>query len=227
MTTETPTERRVLTTMRVLAALALLVFAVLGVLVRGPVPTSLDVAITRALQSATWLDIPMRVVSFAGDGLNPVILTALTALGLAVARRGLDAGFLVISAGLGAALNKLIKHIVARPRPTADHVLKLDLVDGFSFPSGHVAFYVCYFGFLAVVASRGARAPRTRHAITALAAVPIALVPFSRMYLGAHWASDTLGALLWSTTWLGLVVTVYDAARTRRDASTSGPSTES
>lgn len=216
---ETVAEKRALLSVaRVSGALALLLFAVLALLVRGPAPTELDVAITRALQSVAWLRGPMTIVSIPGDGLIPHALTTTTVIALVAVGRRLDGAFLAISAGLGAALNSTIKHLVARPRPTAEHVLKLDLVDGFSFPSGHVAFYVCYFGFLAVVASRGARAPRMRRIITACALVPIGLVPISRIYLGAHWASDTVGALLWSTTWVGVVAAMYDAVRQRREA---------
>lgn len=222
MTTATE-KRAVLTAARVAGAFALLAFAVLAVLVRDPAPTGLDVAITRALQSVAWLRTPMRVVSMPGDDLVPHTLTTVTVLGLALVKKQLEAVFLAISAGLGAVLNTVIKHVVARPRPTAEHVLKIDFVDGFSFPSGHVAFYICYFGFLAVVASRGARAPSSKRTIIALALVPILLVPFSRMYLGAHWASDTIGALLWSTTWLAFVVSLYDATRRRREAQRDAP----
>lgn len=213
MTSRWEAARRALTLARVTGALALFVFAVLAVVVRGPVPGALDLAITRALQSQTWLEAPMRVISIPGNGLIPFALTTLTVILLFAARLRLEAACLTLSAGVGALVNSAIKHAIARPRPSATYVLKLDLVDGFSFPSGHCAFYVGYFGFLAVIVTRRLETTRARALVTALALVPVVTIPFSRMYLGAHWASDTFGALLWSTTWLASVVAIYDGAR--------------
>jgi membrane-associated phospholipid phosphatase len=203
-----------LTLARASGLAATLVFAVLvAVFVSDPVPTSIDIAVTQALQSQQWLDVPMRIVSIPGNGLNPVVLTALTVVLLVALGQKREGAVLAASAGVGALLNSAIKHAVGRPRPSIEHVLKLDLVTGFSFPSGHVAFYVCYFGFLAFLAKRRIDRTVASRTLVTLAILPIVLVPFSRIYLGAHWASDTVGALLWSCTWLALITSYYDAAR--------------
>jgi undecaprenyl-diphosphatase len=79
-----------------------------------------------------------------------------------------------------------------------------------SFPSGHVTFYVCFFGFLFFVAfallPKGSTA---RRVACALAALPVLLIGLSRVYLGAHWPSDTLGAYLFSGLWLAFSLDVY------------------
>jgi membrane-associated phospholipid phosphatase len=224
---ETPPGRlalaqRAITRARALTAALLVLFVSLAMLVRDPVPNGLDVAITRAIQSVHALERPMAWISVPGNGLIPHALTTFTVLLLAATKRGLAAAFLALTAGVGAFVNTGLKHVIGRPRPTALYVNKLDLVGGLSFPSGHVAFYVCYFGFLGALAFRHVEDVRARRALVALAAMPIALIPFSRVYLGAHWASDTLGALLWSSTWLALGVTLYDVTRARRTSANEG-----
>jgi undecaprenyl-diphosphatase len=79
-----------------------------------------------------------------------------------------------------------------------------------SFPSGHVTFYVCFFGFLFFAAfallPKGSTA---RRVACTLAALPVLLVGLSRVYLGAHWPSDTLGAYLFSGLWLAFSLDMY------------------
>jgi undecaprenyl-diphosphatase len=104
----------------------------------------------------------------------------------------------------------VVKYVVARPRPTLEHVRVSGEWAHESFPSGHVTFYVCFFGFLFFVAF--ALLPRgsfVRRVALVLTALPVALVGLSRIYLGAHWPSDTLGAYLLSGLWLALSLHLY------------------
>ena len=79
-----------------------------------------------------------------------------------------------------------------------------------SFPSGHVTFYVCFFGFLFFVAfALLPKGSNVRRVACALAALPVLLVGLSRVYLGAHWPSDTLGAYLFSGLWLAFSLDLY------------------
>jgi membrane-associated phospholipid phosphatase len=159
----------------------------------------------------------MTFVSFFGNGLTPWALTTATVLlFLALGRRSEAAG-LTLSAGGGELLNFLIKVLIARPRPTAELVQVSVNLHTDSFPSGHVTFYMCYFGFLFFVAyvllPRGSN---TRRLALLLTAFPVALVGLSRVYLGAHWPSDVLGAYLFGGLWLALSLDVY--RRWKRDA---------
>jgi membrane-associated phospholipid phosphatase len=152
----------------------------------------------------------MSFVSLFGNGVTPWALTVVTVLiFLAVGHRSEAAG-LTLSAGGGELMNYIIKLLIARPRPTAELVRVSVNLRTESFPSGHVTFYMCYFGFLFFVAygllPRGSNVRRLALLLTAL---PVALVGFSRVYLGAHWPSDVLGAYLFGGLWLALSLDLY------------------
>jgi undecaprenyl-diphosphatase len=152
----------------------------------------------------------MRVVSVFGNKWKPYAITTITALVFLVFRRRSEAAGLVLSAGGSAVLNGLLKILIARPRPTPELVsVQVDLQTQ-SFPSGHVTFYVCYFGFLffTAYALLPPRSLARRVALT-LSALPVVLVGFSRVYLGAHWPSDTLGAYLMGGVWLAFSLHLY------------------
>lgn len=152
----------------------------------------------------------MRLASTAGDGWIPFALTGAVALLFFSRMRFSEGNALILSAGGSAILNKLLKVTVSRPRPPAHLVGLLYSDDAMSFPSGHVTFYVCFFGFLFFVAF--ALLPRDswrRRTALLLMALPVILIGPSRIYLRAHWPSDTLGAYLSGGLWLALSVEVY------------------
>jgi undecaprenyl-diphosphatase len=194
---------------------ALAGFLALTVLVSAFPTLQLDVTITRAIQRLP-VDVTfplMRLVSWPGYA--PQVLGVLLGLSLLVGwRLGRRAGWL--AAGLGVAslaLNSLVKVAIHRPRPTADLVTVMRQVANYSFPSGHVMFYTAFFGFLFFLIYALPRQPERRHPLRWLAQVLcgalVVLVGPSRIYLGAHWASDVLAAYLLGGLLLAGGVWVY------------------
>ncbi len=187
-------------------------FAVLAVLAKANAYFSWDVRAADAVQSIPLpgMETLMRVVSFLGDGITSwVVVIAALLVFFARGRRSEAFGLLLSAAG-GSTINRVVKYLVARPRPTMEHVRVSGEWAHESFPSGHVTFYVCFFGFLFFVAfallPKGSTA---RRVACGLAALPVLLVGVSRVYLGAHWPSDTLGAYLFSGLWLAFSVEMY------------------
>jgi membrane-associated phospholipid phosphatase len=203
-------------------AVLLTVFFVLAFLAHAIPFFNWDLAITNYLQSIKFLHPLMVFVSFFGNGLTPHLITAFTVLIFLIFRLRYEALWLVFSAGVGAGINALLKRVIGRPRPTDDFISILQQPGGLSFPSGHVTFYVCYFGFLLFLVYRNIpRQSPIRIPLLILLMLPILLVGFSRVYLGAHWASDTLGAYLWSSVWLMLSFNLYQKMK-ERERVTSG-----
>jgi undecaprenyl-diphosphatase len=112
---------------------------------------------------------------------------------------------LALAVGGGLVLNVLLKHVYERARPVFDTPL-VELMS-YSFPSGHTAGAVVFYGVLAAFLVSRVYDWRLRAVIVIGAIVAVALVGFSRIYLGAHYLSDVLAAACSSTAWLVLCLT--------------------
>jgi membrane-associated phospholipid phosphatase len=187
-------------------------FALLALLAYFHTYFAWDLIISRALQNQ---DSPamlafMRFVSLFGDKWIPWSLAGMTMILFLIFGHRSEAAGLLLSAGGGQLLNSLLKRLIARPRPSTDLVDVFRPLTTQSFPSGHVTFYVCFFGFLFFAAyailPRGSLLRRVALALTAL---PVLLIGLSRIYLGEHWPSDTLGAYLSSGLWLAFSLHTY------------------
>ena len=205
-------ESRRLLRAEVFYAAALAAFALLAVLAHAYAYFAWDLRLARAIQSVdspAWAAF-MDWVSVFGNRWTPDAIAVLTALALFAWRRRSEAAGLLLSTGGGALLSHAFKALVARPRPSAELVGFAYKSSEASFPSGHVIFYVCYFGFLFFAAyALLPRAALARRAALALSALPVLLVGLSRVYLRAHWPSDVLGAYLVAGIWLAFSLAVY------------------
>ena len=149
--------------------------------------------------------------------LGVLVMTALLVMWLAYQRSsewGTWVLRVLLSVPLGMLLNVLLKSIFQRQRPVFDQPL-LSLLT-YSFPSGHTAAATLFYGVLAAwllaVLQRRWHAP-----VVVLAAVMVALVALSRVYLGAHYPSDVFAAMASSTAWLAIVFTGVSTWRKRQD----------
>ena len=160
----------------------------------------------------------MRFVSVFGNSWTPYALTVLMAIIFLAFRRRSEAAGLVLSVAGSALINTTLKLVISRPRPSvSSHVQVYRDTATQSFPSGHVTFYVCFFGFLFfVVYALLRRGTFMRRLALTITGAPVLLVGLSRIYLGAHWPSDTLGAYLWSGVWLMFSLEMYRRWKERR-----------
>jgi len=192
--------------------IATVALAVLFVLVWNVPYFTIDLTVTRAIQtiSWTWFALLMAVISFPGSAPQSFVLVALVVAVLFVIGLRWEALSTLLAGAGGSLLDTLAKAIVHRARPTADIVHVVQQVSGYSFPSGHVVFYVSFFGFLMFLAYTLLKQRVVwRSALLLALAFFVATIGVSRIYLGAHWFSDVLGAYLLGSLWLGASVFIY------------------
>lgn len=177
-------------------------FILLSVFIAKNPIFSLDIDISLAVQKyqAPWLDKLMLAISLFGElpwSLLSVLIVAAIFYFNKYRREGLYLATILFS-GL---IILGIKNIINRPRPTSFYVRLVEVNRFQSYPSGHVLSYVLFFGFLIVLMQNlKTIALAWRNLITAISSFLILSIAPSRIYLGAHWFTDTLGGVL-----LGLI----------------------
>ena len=150
-------------------------------------------------------DALMIAITEIGDT-TVVVSVALAVLAWLLVQRAWRSAVYWTVAIVGATLlNTAIKVALHRPRPGGP------LYEGwsaFSFPSGHSTVNVVLYGFLALLIVQGI-AHRARLPVILGAALIALLIAFSRLYLGAHWASDVAGGLAFGSGWIALLGVYY------------------
>jgi undecaprenyl-diphosphatase len=148
------------------------------------------------------LRLPMEFFTLIGQPPFTVgIAAAVLGYGVALSKdHYVFAGWIAIATLI---LSSILKLLLRRVRPRNDYVASM-LFKTFSFPSGHAAGSIVSFGLAAVVLSL--RWPEYSIAVWAIALIASFLVGVSRIYLGAHYASDVIGG--WIIGALGLFIIV-------------------
>jgi undecaprenyl-diphosphatase len=141
----------------------------------------------------------MLTASAIAHGRIAVPIALAIALALFAMRRRTAALFYVIACISGEILMLILKELVHHHRPIGISP-KLTDAGWYSFPSGHAMLAVIIFG-LGVFLLTSSSGTGVRAVALALASLFVILVALSRVYLGAHWPSDVVGALIAGLGW--------------------------
>lgn len=100
-------------------------------------------------------------------------------------------------------LNRILKLIFARPRP---EVLKIIQETGYSFPSGHSMVATGFYGFLIYLIYKNIKNNELKYPLIILLAILILGIGISRIYLGAHYATDVIGGWIIGIIYLAFFI---------------------
>lgn len=186
-------------------------FTTLTVLVKITPSFPIDLQITRALQSLSSpvFFVFMEWISWPGFLPQSFLISAVIILTLYVLGFHWESVTALFATLLPLAINVVVKESIQRPRPTIDLVDVFHILDSYSFPSGHVMFYLGFFGFLWFLAYTLLKRSWLRTSLLLLLGIFIVLIGISRIYLGQHWATDVLGAYLLGSLTLAANIGFY------------------
>lgn len=143
----------------------------------------------------------MKFFSFLGSGIFLISLVASLLLLLKNKKDGLLAS---INIALIYIINNIIKVIIRRPRPSGYNLI---IEKSFSFPSGHSMVSTAVYGFLIYLIYKNINNRKLKYLLIILSFMVIILICISRVYLGVHYLSDTLGGFFFSISYLMIFIT--------------------
>lgn len=198
-----------------LAASALLLFGVIAENVLHGTTQGLDDHIRLVIHAHAnpSLTAVMRALSFIGSPSSLFTLGILIVVLYVRSRRPRTAALFVVAVAGAEMLDQLLKLLFHRTRPVA--FFGLAEPQGYSFPSGHALVSCVFFGVLAAFAAR-AGDPARRLTYYIAAALIVALIGFSRIYLGVHYFSDVIAGYAAALVWIFSVASARRWLRLRR-----------
>lgn len=131
----------------------------------------------------------MYAVSFIGQPLITIAMVIIIGIVAGVAARYRLLAACIVTLGTYG-VNSGLKELFHRTRPNTEYARSM-VLETYSFPSGHAASSVVIFGLIALIAWHLLPQPHASIAVGLLVAL-IVLIGISRVYLGAHYATDVL-----------------------------------
>ncbi|MBA3273721.1 MAG: phosphatase PAP2 family protein [Chthoniobacterales bacterium] len=145
-----------------------------------------------SVSSLTVISLFLGIVFALRKAVYPLLLLALTMLG-------------------GSVLNMLLKHLFQRQRPAFENPLVT--LNSYGFPSGHTMGTTLLCGALALIAAATLKSRIARASVFCLAAIWVMIIGASRIYLGAHYFTDVIGAIAAGLAWLAFCWTAVETLR--------------
>ena len=178
----------------------------------------LDLLISNKIQSinSPVFTNVMWFVSSIGNRPLMVAIVGVTGILLYLFKLRTEAVISTLATAGSSLSGSLIKMLVDRPRPGADHVHVSVWLSDKSYPSGHVLVFTAFFGFLFYLLFKKSKRKTGEIIPAILLILLITTIGISRIYLGVHWASDVLGGYLLGALWLMFTIRLYNSYHGKR-----------
>lgn len=186
-------------------------FAKLAELVRNGYTQPFDDAVLRWMQrhQIPMLDRLMVEVTMLGTWIVVLSIVSIAALFLWLTRHKYSAALLLVATAGGIGLNNILKIGFSRPRP---RIFEWGTtVSSYSFPSGHAMSATVVYITVAYLAARLQKTHVARVATLLVAAFLVAVICFSRLYLGVHYPSDVLAGVIVGLSWAAFCMATLEA----------------
>jgi undecaprenyl-diphosphatase len=195
-------------------------FAKIAELVRGGYTQPFDDAVLRWMQRHQTPLLERLMVEFTMLGTWIVVLSivSVAALFLWLTRHKYSASLLLVATAGGIGLNNILKVGFSRPRP---QIFEWGTtVSSSSFPSGHAMSATVVYITVAYLAARLQKTHLARLATLAVAGGIVAIICFSRLYLGVHYPSDVVAGVIIGLSWAAFCMATLEAIQrfARRNA---------
>lgn len=197
-------------------AVGLVIFSIIGAIILAIVVhlhpvLIMDIRISNEIQESRSISLlpVMQFVSVFGEPLVAICVTIVTSALFYFASYKREAIF-TLATFVADGINGLVKLAIYRPRPSDTLVIVYQKLTDPSFPSGHVVHYVVFFGFLVVAMVELKKLPKILRAfLISISLALIVSISVSRIYLGAHWATDVIGGYLVGYVLLSVLLYFY------------------
>jgi undecaprenyl-diphosphatase len=194
-----------------LAVLGTWAFVQLAETVREGHSQAFDESVLRWIgqRQVPWVESALVEITMLGTGVVVLMVVGVAGLFLWLTKHRYSTVLLLVATLGGIVINNVMKLYFDRPRPQVfewgTHAMSS------SFPSGHSMSAVIVYTTVAYLAARLQKQRWARWATMFVALVVIALIGFSRMYLGVHYPSDVAAGAVVGLAWTGFCMATLEA----------------
>lgn len=183
-----------------------LLFVILCILVKLDLLSNIDESVYKFITSNmndTTTNI-YKVITFFGSTIFMVGLCVLLLVLFIIIKKNIYGYIISGTLIFSTIMNNVIKVIIRRERP----IYMIVRETTFSFPSGHTMASVSMYGILIYLINKSNTNKKLKIILSIILGMIPLMVATSRIYLGAHYFSDILGAIMLATIVL-LISTKY------------------
>lgn len=184
-----------------LFVLILIFISIATIITINPTP-NFDLLILNDIYRSDNLTIIMRLLTKLGS--TPVLIVVSIILFLIIKEKKIShlvpVNLLYISI-----INNILKITFQRPRP----INPLNNASGFSFPSGHSASSLAFYGLLIYFIYSYCPNKKIKYTSIILLSFLILIIGFSRIYLRVHYPTDVLAGFSYSLAYLIIYIKLF------------------